>query len=154
MNFGQRGVETVSIMPPIADAPDTVPLAAQQLSGALDPLSAILALTHAGDKSPCSRRVAIFDGKQRFDLELTYRRHVPVGEQSADLAIVCRVKYVPLGGHRANEETRALARSTGIEITFRPVPRAGIMLPQGVLELSLQRVDIKTPDSGQIALVN
>jgi hypothetical protein len=162
MDFNQGGVEAVSIQPFAVDAPDTVPLKKEQLQSVLDPLSAILSLTHADGQSPCTRTLAIFDGRHRFDLELSYRRHVPIGETQQELAIVCRVKYIPLGGYRPTEEVRAMARSTGIEIAFRPVPRARLMLPQevtvptaaGPVQLTLQRVDIDTPDSGKIALVD
>jgi hypothetical protein len=64
------------------------------------------------------------------------------------------VRYVPIGGYRANDETRDLANNTGIEITFRPVRNAQLMLPQAIVvptmagnvELTLEKVGIKTPD--------
>jgi hypothetical protein len=161
LGFNQSGVQSVSVLPISADPPDTVPLSEQHLKGVLDPLTAIMALTHVDGGSPCGGKVAIFDGKQRFDLELSYRRQAPIGESRTDMAIVCRVKYVPIAGYRANEETRNMANTTGIEIAFRPVPKANLMLPQDVIvptlvgpaELTLVRVEIRTPDLGQIALV-
>ncbi len=158
MGFNPAGVTSVSVMPPAADPPDTVPLGPQHLKSVLDPLSAIIALTHVDGANPCGRKVAIFDGKQRFNLELIARRPV---EGQPDRGIVCRVKYVPVAGYRANEETRNLAASTGIEIAFRPVPQAKLMLPHDVVvptlagpaELTLEHVDIRTPDRGEIALV-
>jgi hypothetical protein len=162
MGFNEAGVQNVSILPGAVTMPDTVPLKEQHVKGVLDPLTAILALTHVPGVSPCAQKLPIFDGLQRFDLVLSYRRHVPVAEGQQEMAIVCRVKYVPIGGYRANDETRDLANNVGIEITFRPVPRAKLMLPQaivvptaaGTVELTLTKVNISTPDRGQIALVD
>lgn len=162
MGFNEAGVQNVSILPGAVTAPDIVPLKEQHVKGVLDPLTAILALTHVPGVSPCAQKLPIFDGLQRFDLVLSYRRHVPIAEGQQEMAIVCRVKYVPIGGYRANEETRALANNVGIEITFRPVPSAKLMLPQAIVvptvagdvELTLTKVGIKTPDRGQIALVD
>lgn len=162
MGFNEVGVQNVAVLPGLVTAPDTVPLKEQDVKGVLDPLTAILALTHVPGVSPCAQRLPVFDGVQRFDLVLSYRRHIPIAEGQQDMAIVCRVKYVPIAGYRNNDETRALANNVGIEITFRPVPRAKLMLPQSIVvptvagnvELTLTKVGIKTRDRGKIALVD
>jgi hypothetical protein len=162
VGFNEAGAQNVSVLPGLVTAPDTVPLKEQHVKGVLDPLTAILALTHVPGVSPCAQRLPVFDGVQRFDLVLSYRRHVPIAEGQREMAIVCRVKYVPIAGYRANDETRALASNTGIEITFRPVPSAKLMLPQSIVvptmagdvELTLSKVTIKTPDRGKVALVD
>ena len=115
-------------------------------------------MTRTEGKSPCGRKVAIFDGQQRFDLELYYRRQQPLGQGKA---IVCRVKYRPIAGYRANDETKTMSRSTGIEIAFRPVAGAGLMVPDqitiptisGPIGLKAQRIDVKTSGHRKIALV-
>lgn len=162
MGFNQTGVASVTVLPQSGPQPDVVPLQDQHLKNVLDPLSAILVLTQADGGNPCGRKVPIFDGKQRFDLQLSYGRQAAVGNGQQGMSTVCRVKYVPLGGYRANDETKGLANSTGIEITFRPVPSANLMVPHlvtiptmaGSAELTLERVEIKTPGRGLIALVD
>jgi hypothetical protein len=161
MGFAKGSVETVAIDPPAPPIPDVVPVKPEHLVNVLDPLSAILALTQDKGGKPCDRKLAIFDGKQRFDLQLIYRRQEPI-EGSADTATVCRVKYIPIAGYRQTEETANLARTTGIEISFRQAAGAKLFVPQkivlptlaGAAEITLQRVDINTAGSGQIALVN
>jgi hypothetical protein len=158
LGFGESGVSSLSVRPARSLSADTVPLKGKHLKGVLDPLSAVLAMTRTQGKSPCGRKVAIFDGQQRFDLELYYRRQQPLGQGKA---IVCRVKYRPIAGYRANDETKAMSRSTGIEIAFRPVAGAGLMVPDqitiptisGPIALKAQKVDIKTPGRRKIALV-
>jgi hypothetical protein len=158
LGFGEAGVSSLSIWPARSLAADTVPLKGKHLKGVLDPLSAVLAMTRTEGKSPCGRKVAIFDGQQRFDLELYYRRKQPLGQGKA---IVCRVKYRPIAGYRANDETKTMSRSTGIEIAFRPVAGAGLMVPDqitiptisGPIGLKAQRIDVKTSGNRRIALV-
>jgi hypothetical protein len=161
LGFDETGVHDISVLPQDYDAPDLVPLQAQHLKGVLDPLSAIMALTHSDSASPCGRKLEIFDGKQRFDLDLRFSREEAAAGQT-EMLTVCRVKYTPLSGYRATDETRSMAANSGIEIAFRRVPNAKLMLPQTVVvptaagpaELTLETVDIKTPGRGKIALVN
>lgn len=157
MGFGDEGIETLAVLPVVAQPSDTVPLTRSHLNGVLDPLSAIMSLTHSDAATPCGRTVQIFDGRQRFDIALRYARKetLPGGET----AIVCRVKYTPIAGYRPTEETRQLASSNAIEIAFRMVPAAKLMLPQSVTvptpageaRVNLVRVNVELPERGRIA---
>ncbi len=159
MGFGKECIESLSVVPVMMEAPDTVPLTRAHLKGVFDPLSAILAITHTDAATPCGRKVPIFDGKQRFDIDLRFAREEPVVGRPHETAVVCRVKYTPLAGYRPTEETRQLAASNDIEIVFRMVPAAKLMLPQsvavptpaGVARIDLERVNIELPRGGQVA---
>jgi hypothetical protein len=132
------------------------------LKGVFDPLSAILAITHSDVTAPCGRKVAIFDGKQRFDIDLRFAREVAVEGTAGETATVCRVKYTPIAGYRPTEETRRLATSNEIEIAFRRVPAAKLMLPQsisvpsaaGEVRITLEHVSIELPERGQVAFAD
>ena len=158
MGFGKDGVEQLSIIPMTTEPADTVPLTRAHLKNVVDPLSAILALTHSDAPSPCGRKVAIFDGKQRFDIDLRFARKEPVAGIAGETAIVCRVKYTPIAGYRPNQETQDLAATNAIEIAFRMVPSAKLMLPQSVslptaagqARIDLVGVNIEVP-AGQLA---
>lgn len=154
LGFNNGAVEAVTIDPPPPLLADVVPLQREHLKNVLDPLSAILVMTQDTGREPCDRRVPIFDGRQRFDLQLSLIR-----QNGAD--VTCRVKYIPLGGYQANEATQNLARSTGIEISFRRVPAAKLFVPQkavlptiaGVAEIDVQSVTINGISAGQVASV-
>jgi hypothetical protein len=132
----------------------------------LDPMTAILALSRGSATNPCGRRISIFDGKQRFDLALSFLRFDNVTEARPSgqpgVAFVCRVQYIPVAGYKNNTETQAMASNTGIEVAFRPVPSANLLIPYqitiptivGSAVLSSQRVDIVAPDNQQIALIH
>jgi hypothetical protein len=162
MGFDRGTVSSVAIEPEAPLQPDVVPVEARHLKGVLDPLSAIMVLTRGAGQNPCARRVAIFDGKQRFDLELAFRRKAPLGERGRGVGTVCAIRYIPIAGYRANEDTRSMAQSTGIEITFRPVPEADLQVPHrivlptlaGEAEIVAERVNIRTAGQGRLALVD
>lgn len=165
LGFNKDRISNVSLVPPIPDADDEIPVGKEHLKGALDPLSAVMALTRpVGNNGPCERVIPVFDGKQRFDLRLSYRRQEAVKEtkQSGQpgIAIVCNVRYVPIAGYSPSE-VEQMAENTGIEVALRPVPSANLYVPYeiriptvaGSVTLSSSRVDIKITDQQRIALV-
>jgi len=166
MNFKNNNLTGLTVLPDEPPLPGTLPVTAEHIKNVTDPLSAVLSLVRVEGSNPCDRKVSIFDGKQRFDLVLSYRKQVPITEAQPSgqpsQGIVCKVKYVPIAGYRETEEVRALARNNNISITFRPIPSAGLMVPHVVViptvagdaVVSASRVTIKAPNQGQIALIN
>ncbi len=164
MGFTKGNVTSLTALPETIDPPDLVPLRAAHVKSVIDPLSAVVAVSRPAAQ-PCGRKLALFDGKQRFDIALIQSRReaVPAGRNGATVqGIVCRVKYTPIAGYRATADTQALAESTGIEVTFRPIVEAGIWAPYrvaiptiaGSVSLEATRYDIDAPGLAQIALVD
>ncbi|MEZ5854178.1 MAG: DUF3108 domain-containing protein [Hyphomicrobiaceae bacterium] len=131
--FARGGVSNISVVPDQPPAPDTVPIKPDQLRRVLDPLSAVLVMSRTSGNNICNKRLPIFDGKQRFDLVFSYVRQQPIAEQrptgQPGVVTVCRVRYVPIGGHRMTNETRHMSSTSGIEISLRPIPSAGVHVP-------------------------
>lgn len=141
------------------------PLLGKHLRGAVDPISAVMALTHATKDHPCRRRIPIFDGKQRFDLVLSpagrtqIREARPSGQPG--LAYVCRVKYVPLGGFKRNRQTKYMVSNGGMRVVLRAVPSADLYIPHevriptiaGEAVLRSKQVTIVTAKRQRIAFV-
>jgi hypothetical protein len=123
-----------------------------------------MALSVASSGNPCGRRISVFDGKQRFDLVLTFRRQEKVTEAKPSgqptMAVVCQVKYIPVSGHKNSTEVNQMTKAENIEVAFRPIPSANLLVPYkitiptiiGTAEMLSKRVDITTPNKGQIAL--
>lgn len=164
--FKKGSVQTVSTSPPSPPSEEIVPVEPRHLTDVLDPLSAVLALTRAGAGDPCRQRLPVFDGKQRFDLVMS-----PMGERQLvekrpsgqpGTLIICQMRYQPIAGYKRGAETEDLARTMKIEIALRPVPSANLMVPHeikiptlvGSAVLSLDRMEIMTSNSDQIAFVN
>lgn len=102
LDFGANGPAHAEVVPPPEeDDRDPVPAALQ--AGTVDPLSAavLLGAISAGDQ-PCRKSVAIFDGRQRYNLRLDYEGTATL-PKNADAAfggeaIECRVTIERVAG--------------------------------------------------------
>jgi hypothetical protein len=166
VDFDNGTVSDVRHSPPSLPKPGTVPLREQHLKGVIDPLSAIMVVARVSNPNPCDRRLPIFDGKERFDLVLTYKGQMRVSEQQPSgqpaMAHVCRVKYQPIAGHNVDAEHSFIATTDGIEVALRPIPSANVMVPYqitiptlfGYATIVSRRVEIASPGGPQIALLH
>lgn len=137
LGFKDHDVVNAVVLPESKPSDEHVPLRPQDLKDVFDPMTALLAMARGSAANPCGRRIPIFDGKQRFDLVLSFRRQVriaeakPSGEPS--IGYVCRVKYTPVAGHRDNEANRKFAANEGIEVTLRPIPSMNLLVPYQIV---------------------
>lgn len=165
MGFSGPEVTSLKVAPASFAAPDSVPLERHHMRNALDPLSAILALIRMEGTNPCAKKLQIFDGKQRFELALSYRRQEPLGtgaDGAPVMGVVCKVKYTPIAGYRPAGETQALAQSNDIDIVFRPLAGKGLAIPHRVVVptmagdavIEAERVNIDTAARGEVALAD
>lgn len=167
MAFQKKRIIMSEVIPSKPHSNQHVPLQAEHLRNVVDPISAVMALTKVRPgKHPCRRRIPIFDGKQRFDLVLSpagreqIRERRPSGQP--DMAFVCRVNYVPLGGFKKNQQTKYMAANNNMRVVLRAVPSANIYIPYevrvptiaGEAVLSSRRVNIITAHRRRIALVH
>jgi hypothetical protein len=148
----------------VASAP-IIPLREHHLQGVVDPLSAIMMLSRGAAADPCDRRIPIFDGKERFDLLFSRKGDIRVTEQSPSgqpgFAHVCRVRYLPIAGHKIDSDTKYMAANDAIEVALRPVPSANVFVPYhisiptmaGSATIVSKRVEIVSPGKPQIAML-
>lgn len=157
-------VTAVMHEPPKEPKDGTVPVQPAHLKGVLDPMSAILAVSKGTAGNPCARRIPVYDGKERFDLMLSPKGVVQLSEARPSgqpgTGYVCRIKYVPISGHKADQEKKHITATEGIEIVLRPIPTANIFVPYkvtiptiaGPATITARKVDITTAQQQQIAL--
>lgn len=165
LGFDKGAVKTVTVEPKKDWVnPDVVPLKPEHKQSVFDPMSAILAMTHAGAGDPCARTVPIFDGKIRFNLVMSYKgkerlkEDKPSGQPSE--LVVCKVKYQPLAGHKPKDFVNPWIDYGGIEITLRHIPAASVYVPYnitvptsiGAAVMSAERIDIAPAGKPAIAL--
>ena len=164
MTFVNNRVASMSIDPP--DKGNGIPLTPAHLENVLDPLSAIMAISSPGKSTvdnvnPCERRLPVFDGKQRFDLILSFKRKDRTDNAAgAKLVYVCKIQYVPIAGMKMNTETKYMASTDGIEIWLAPVAFANSFVPVNVViptwagsaQITSAKVQIDVPGRGQVAL--
>lgn len=163
MSFGKSGVKTVTMVPQIPVGAGEVPLQPQHLRHVFDPLSAVMQVARGVRGKPCAAKIPVFDGKQRFDLELSYRRieTMPRWKTGGRLVRihVCGVRYRPVAGFAPNQATRAMAKSRGIELAMRRVPGTKLFIPHqitiptlaGSVVLAAKKIDVLPAGARRVA---
>jgi len=165
LGFDRGAVKTMSVEPSKPPSPEAVPVKPEQLTSVFDPMSAILAITHAGESGdPCKKTIPIFDGKARFNLVMSYKTRQTLKEKAPsgqpNELYVCKVKYVPIAGHKPKDFVNPWVDYDSIEIALRPVPTAGVFVPYrisipttlGAAVMSAEHVEVKTKNQDVIAL--
>lgn len=165
MGFGGNAVTSLSVYPTMPPLPGNVPVKDTHLKDVLDPLSAVIALSRGSLDNPCARRLSIFDGKQRFDLVLSFKTLERISDARTsgqpDIVHVCRIRYVPIAGYSPSDEVQAMTQAE-LEVSLRPIPSANLVVPHqitiptsaGTATLTSERISITTPARVHIAVVN
>jgi hypothetical protein len=114
---------------------DRVPLREEHMRGVTDPLSALLLANSASgtgvSRQTCERTLAIFDGRRRYDLVLSFKRMEELARKPYEgRALVCNLVLRPVAGHRANSMViKYIAGRRDIEIAFAPMAGARYLAP-------------------------
>jgi Protein of unknown function (DUF3108) len=135
MALSGNSVVGIDISPPFQDKPDRVPLGPNDKRGIVDPVGAVIlpAPSSGPILSPaaCNRKVPIFDGYTRFDVDLTY-----VGERTVSAkgyngpVAVCAARYVPISGHsRDRPATKFMADNKDLEVWLAPIASDNVLIP-------------------------
>jgi len=131
------GVITEAVAePPTPPSPDRVPISDAHRRGVLDPMTAeLIPVAGSGDPvSPdaCRRTLPIFDGRQRFDLTLTFKRfdHVKAEKGYQGPVVVCMVSYQPIAGHRPGRAAiKYLMATREMEMWLAPIAGTRVLVP-------------------------
>jgi hypothetical protein len=115
---------------------DRVPVTAANRRSIVDPLTAVLFSTAAAGETlsqeACRRTLPIFDGHQRYDLKLAFKRmdEVTAEKGYAGPVVVCSVSYEPIAGHRASIPlVKYLSEGREMEIVLAPIAGTRLLAP-------------------------
>jgi hypothetical protein len=129
-------VKEYSAEPVWPPTPDRVPVTEAHRRGIADPMSAtLMAVAGSGDPvrpEACNRTLAIFDGRGRFDLILSFKRMERVTSERgyAGPVVVCAVRYRPISGHRpARFAIKYLTEQRDIEMALAPLAGTRVLVP-------------------------
>lgn len=158
LSFAGSKVSSVAVVPHRNPSPDTIKLKPENLQNVFDPMGATLAMSDAGPSDACNRTIPVFDGKARYDLHLSLKGRERISErrpsgQPREL-VVCRVKYVPVAGHKPKDFINPWIDYDHIEIALRAVPTAGVYVPYRVTVPSTIGAGIMTLDTINITAAN
>lgn len=167
LNFSSAGVQKVSAVPPTKPHPKRIKLMKSHLRNVVDPLSAVMTFA---DRAPsltngskaCNRKIKIFDGRQRFDVVLSFKRkaYAELSSGKSRTAFVCRAKYRPIAGHKMNKTVKYMSSSKGLEVWLLPLPKVKMYVPYkivipvmiGTATAEMASFKVRDPKAGLIAL--
>jgi len=115
---------------------DRVPVTQTNRQGIVDPLTAMLfSATAAGEglhRDVCRHTLPIFDGQQRYDLKLAFKRMDKVTAEKgyAGPVVVCSVTYEPIAGHQPSIPlVKYLSEGREMEIALAPLAGTRLLAP-------------------------
>jgi hypothetical protein len=137
VKFSNNVVSEIAVNPPQRPSSSRVPITRKHMQNVVDPMSAVVLLTNTGGAGKsgvevCTRRLPIFDGKARYDLQLSYKgvKTISAANGYKGPAYICKVKFYPIAGHKpGDDDSDFAAKSDGIEVWMMPVSQAGIYVP-------------------------
>jgi hypothetical protein len=136
MTLRAGAVKDVSAEPPLEPSPDRVPVTDAHRKGVTDPMSAaIIPVAGTGDvlaPDACKRKLAIFDGRQRADIDLAYKRmdRVKADKGYQGPVVVCTVMYRPVAGHRPERAAiKYLIEQRDMEMWLAPIAGTRVVVP-------------------------
>jgi len=122
---------------------DRVPVTQTNRQGIVDPLTAMLfSATAAGEglaRDVCRHTLPIFDGQQRYDLKLAFKRMDKVTAEKgyAGPVVVCSVSYESIAGHRPSAPLiKYLSEGREMEMALAPVAGTRLLAPFRMLVVS------------------
>lgn len=128
-------VTNEDVHPPLRPLPDRVPVVERVLRNIMDPVSgAFIYLPGTGSLiSPeaCDRTIPVYDGRQRYDLRLSYARQETVETKGySGPAVVCQVRYIPVAGHRPNRYTvQYMVDNEDMYVWLAPIEGTRLLAP-------------------------
>ena len=129
-------VTDVKVEPPVPPALDRVPITDKDKKGVFDPITATLIMVPGTDnpvsEKACDRVLAIFDGRARYDLELSYERieQVKADKGYAGPAVVCRIAYKPISGHKPGRSgVKYMMNNKEMFIWLAPIAGTRVLAP-------------------------
>jgi hypothetical protein len=130
--------------PPVVPSPERVPLTEAHRRGVADPMTASLVRVPGnGDTlvpQACQRTLAVFDGRMRYDLQLSFKRLDRVKSEKGyqGPVVVCSVHFLPIAGHIPDRAAiKYLTELRDIELWLAPIAGTRVMVPY--------RVSVPTP---------
>lgn len=143
ITYSDGGIPALSFDPPLPpeERESTLPF---ERKGTVDPVSTFL-VPVVNEGSPCDRKLPVFDGKRRYDLDLTFDRIDTITTRDngySGKAIRCKVRVTPRAGMEKAKLTNTLQQRDDTWIWLAPVGSGKFYFPV--------RVQMRTPIGGAV----
>lgn len=136
MAFTGGNVKDFSVEPPVGPNPDRIPVTDADRRNVVDPMISTMNYV-AGNADPlspqsCIRKVSVFDGRLRYDLNSEFKRMgtVKASKGYQGPVIVCAVYFTPVSGYLPNNTTiKYLASIRDAEAWMAPIAGTRLLVP-------------------------
>jgi len=129
-------VKEYKIEPPQEPNDERVAITEAHRLGVTDPMTGALArMPGTGEMrvaEACQRKVAVFDGRMRYDLQLAFKRmdNVRAKKGYSGTVVVCSIYFTPIAGHVPDRYAlKYLAQARDAEVWLAPVAGTRVMAP-------------------------
>jgi hypothetical protein len=136
LTIDKGAVKELKLDPPQEADPARVPVTEAHQHGVLDPMTALLLRTPGtGDPvsaDACQRTVPIFDGRIRYDLQLTFKRmeQVKTDKGYSGPVVVCTLSFTPVAGYAPSRMAiRYISERRDMEVWLAPVAGTRVLVP-------------------------
>lgn len=135
MGLSRGNVRDVAVSPRLATRPDRVPVTRSHQRGVVDPLSAaLMPVANPGQAltaKACDRKIPIFDGWTRYDVQLSFKRTEQVSGRGYDgPVVVCGARWLPVAGHRPDKDSvKYMMDNRNIEAWLAPLGNESVLIP-------------------------
>jgi len=129
-------VKELSVEPPTPPHPERIPVTDVHRRGVTDPMTASMVRV-SGTGNPvspeaCQRTTAVFDGRLRYDLALTFKRieMVKADKGYSGPVAVCAVYFRPIAGYVPNRPAvKYLTEQREMEVWLAPITGTRVLVP-------------------------
>ena len=129
-------VTDYAVEPSLPPMPDRIPVSEADRRDVFDPMTSMLnRVAGTGDPvSPeaCNRKVAVFDGRVRYDLHSEFKRMetVKADRGYAGPVVVCAVYFTPISGYVPNRPAiKYLVELRDAEVWLAPISGTRVLVP-------------------------
>jgi hypothetical protein len=121
---------------PPTPSPSWIPLTEAHRVGVVDPMTALLFHVPGNGNlvvpDACKRKIAVFDGRMRYELQLAFKRldRVRANAGYQGPVVVCSVSFSPVAGYEPGRYTiKYVAAQRDIEIWLAPLAGTRLLVP-------------------------
>ncbi len=129
-------VKDLDVTPPPKPYPDRIEITDAHLVNVTDPLTgsfvSVPGKVDMLSAAACDRTIPVFDGRQRFDVVLSFERveDVKIEKGFSGTAVVCQARYVPVAGHRPTRSTvKYMQENKDMHVWLVPIAGTRLMAP-------------------------
>lgn len=141
MAIRNRSVTDLSVFPGLTPDWDRVHLTMDHVRNVVDPMSAMIVALPPGETvttAACNQHLPVFDGWERFDVDLSYRESRTVVSTEAGgysgPVIICTARYTPVAGHQpGHPPVQYMTGNDRLEAWLMPVAGQNLMIPYRLL---------------------